>query len=178
MRKLSVLAALALAVFALTAGAVFAGYGNPPTRTPDPKVIPLLGKANVTLLQGIQQAAKYGAVIEAKYELDDSGALSLSTYTAKGFGAFYEVSASPITLPWKPSHDVIKAREDLVNSAVDLTILDQGGVTLAGAVRKALAKQPGTPYWAVPTLHAKQPVVGIYIRSTDGKSHHLFVPVR
>ena len=107
----------------------------------------------------------------------DSGALSLSTYTAKGFDAFHEVSGSPTGSSWKPSSETITAREDRVNSTVDLTILDQGSVTLAAADRRALAQQPGTAYWAVPTLQGKKPVVGVYIRSSDGKSHHLFIPV-
>jgi hypothetical protein len=168
---------ICLAVAALAAGASVAGYGSPPSRTPDAKAVPMLGAAKITLLQGINQAAKQGSVIEAKIELDDSGALSLSTYTAKGFDKFSEVSGSPTASSWKPSSDAITAREDLVNSAVDLTLLDQGTVTLAAAVQRALAQQPGTAYWAVPTLQGKKPVVGVYIRSSDGKSHHLFVPI-
>jgi hypothetical protein len=159
------------------AGSALAGYGSPPSRTPDAKAVPMLGSAKITLAQGIAQASKKGTVIEAKFELDDSGALSLSTYTAKGFDAFHEVSGSPTGSSWKPSSETITAREDLVNSAVDLTILDQGSATLASAVNKALAQQPGTAYWAVPTLQGKKPVVGVYIRSSDGKSHHLFIPI-
>ena len=49
---------------------------------------------------------------------------------------------------------------------------------LAAAVRQALSRQPGTPYWAVPTLHGKKAAIGIYIRSSDGKSHHIYVPVK
>ena len=64
-----------------------------------------------------------------------------------------------------------------MNSAVDLTILDQGSMLLASAVQRALAQQPGTAYWAVPTLKGKKPAVGVYIRSSDGKSRHLFIPV-
>src|SRR6266487_3882329 len=48
-------------------------------RTPDAKAVPLLGTAKISLLQGMVQA-NYGPVIEAKFELDDSGALSLSVY--------------------------------------------------------------------------------------------------
>ena len=177
MRKFVSAALLSLATLA-TAGSALAGYGNPPSRTPDSKAVPMLAKAKITLLQGIQQAAKHGAVIEAKFETDDSGALSLSTYTAKGFGNFFEVSASPTTTPWKPGQEKITGAEDLVNSAVDLTLLDQGSLSLSSAVQKAVAEQPGTAYWAVPTLQGKKPVVGVYIRSSDGKSHHLFIPVK
>ena len=162
----------------VVAGSAFAGYGNPPSRTPDDKAVPQIGKANTTLLQGIQEAAKHGAVIAAKFELDDSGALSLSTYTASGFTAFFEVSGPAQAAIWKPSADKITAREDLVNSTVDLTILDQGSIDLATAVQRALTKQPGFAYWAVPTLQNKQPVIGVYVLGRDGKSHHLFIPVR
>lgn len=175
MRTFVSAALLSLATLAL-AGSALGGYANPPSRTPDAKAVPMLANAKVTLLQGIQQAAKHGAVIEAKFELDDSGALSLSTYTAKGFN-FFEVSASPTTAPWKPGQEKIAGGDDLVNSTVDLTLLDEGGVSLASAVQQALAKEPGTAYWAVPTLQAKKPVVGVYIRSSDGKSHHLFIPL-
>jgi hypothetical protein len=177
MRRVLTTTVLSVAVL-LVVGSAQAGYANPPSRTPDAKAVPMVGQSKTTLLQGIQKAAKHGAVIEAKFELDDSGALSLSTYTAKGFGTFYEVSGPAKAAPWKPSAEKITGAEDLVNSAVDLTVLDQGSTTLAGAVQSALAKQPGTAYWAVPTLHAKQPVVGIYIVDSAGKSHHLYVPVK
>jgi hypothetical protein len=166
-----ILAALVVASSAL------AGYGSPPSRTPDAKAVPQIGNANTTLLQGIQEAAKNGAVIEAKFELDDSGVLSLSTYTAKGFTAFFEVSGPAKASVWKPAVDKITAREDLVNSTVDLTILDQGSVDLATAVQRALTKQPGFAYWAVPTLQNKQPVIGVYVLGRDGKSHHLIISV-
>jgi hypothetical protein len=177
MRKAATAAAACIAFFTVILSSAEAS--GPPSRTPDTKAIPMLSQAKVSLLQGITQTqAKYGHVIEAKFELDDSGALSLSIYAApKGYDVFKEVSGSPTAAPWKPSPEVITAREDLVNSAFDTTILQQGRVGLAAAVRHALAKQPGTAYWAVPTLHGKRPAIGIYIRSTDGKSHHVYVPV-
>src|SRR5438105_13499537 len=103
MRRALTTTPLAFAALAVVASAL-AGYGNPPTRTPDAKAVPMLGKTNTTLLQGIQAAAKHGAVIEAKFELDDSGALSLSTYTAKGFDAFFEVSGPAAAAVWKPGN--------------------------------------------------------------------------
>jgi hypothetical protein len=157
----------------------------PRSRTPDAKAVPLLGTAKVTLVQGIKQVqAKYGPAIEAKFELDDSGALSLSVYpAAKGlrndaeFNVFEEASGSPTGASWKASIEVFKDREHLTRSAFDLTIMQLSKIDLATAVQRALAKQPGTPYWAIPALQGKQPVIGVYIRSSDGKSHHLFVAV-
>src|SRR5262245_35581412 len=40
----------------------------------------VLAQSNVTLAQGITEAEKTGAVIEAKFELDDAKKLSLSLY--------------------------------------------------------------------------------------------------
>jgi hypothetical protein len=165
---------LATLVFA---GSALAGFGNPPSRTPDAKAVPIVVKSNTTLLQRIEQAAKHGAVIEAKFELDDSGALSLSTYTAKGFGNFFEVSGPAKAAVWKPGNDKITDPGDLVNSAVDLTLLDQGKIDLATAVQRAAAKQSGFVYWAVPTLKNKKPVVGVYVLDGGGKSHHLYIPL-
>jgi hypothetical protein len=172
------LTAVVLSFAALTLVLSSALASGPPSRTPDAKAVPLLGTAKVTLLQGIQQVqAKYGRVIESKFELDDSGALSLSVYGAKGYDVFTEVSGAPTSSPWKPSPEVIKGREDVVNSAFDLTILQQSTIGLATAVRRALAQQPGIAYWAIPTLRGKQPEIGVYVRSSDGKSHHVFIPV-
>jgi hypothetical protein len=178
MRRPVIASAVCLAALTTTLGSALAS--GPPSRTPDTKAVPLLSQAKVSLLQGIKQTqAKYGRVIEAKFELDDSGALSLSVYAApKGYDVFDEVSGPPTSASWKPSSEAIKAREDLVNSTFDLTIVQEGGIGLAAAVQRALAQQPGIAYWAVPTLHGKQPAIGVYIRSSDGKSHHLFIPVR
>jgi protein-disulfide isomerase len=172
------LSAVVLSLAALTIVLSSALASGPPSRTPDAKAVPVLGTAKVSLLQGIKQVqAKYGRVIEAKFELDDSGALSLSVYPAKGFDVFKEVSGPATASPWKPSVEVIKAREDVVNSTFDLTILQQSSIGLATAVQRALAQQKGIAYWAIPTLHVRQPAIGVYIRSSDGKSHHLFIPV-
>jgi len=158
---------------------------SPPRRTPDAKAVPLLGTAKISLVQGIKLVqAKYGPVIEAKFELDDSGALSLSVYpVTKGlrtnaeFNVFKEVSGPAAKSPWKQSVEVFKDREHLTRSSFDLTIMQLGSINLATAVQRALAEQPGIAYWAIPTLNGKQPAIGVYIRSSDGKSHHLFIPV-
>jgi hypothetical protein len=169
---------LAVVGVLVTAGAALAAYGNPPSRTPDPAAPPVIAKAKTTMLQGIRQAEKSGPVIEAKYEVD-GGVLNLSTYVSKkGFDSFAEI-AGPVTTPsWKPASNAITDRGDLVNSVVDLTILNQAKIDLATAVQQALTKQPGTAYWAVPTLQNKQPVVGVYIVDKSGKSHHLYIPLR
>ena len=182
MRRIVTATMLSAAVCGITLGAALAA--GPPSRTPDAKAVPLLGKAKITLAQGITQVgAKYGPAIEAKFELDDSGALSLSVYpAAKGlkndaeFNVFEEASGSPTGSTWKPSLEVFKDREHLTRSAFDLTLMQESKISLATAVQRALAKQPGIAYWAIPTLQSKKPVIGVYIRSSDGKSHHLLIP--
>jgi hypothetical protein len=180
-----VLPAIIVSVTALIVVVGSALAGGPPSRTPDAKAVPLLDDAHVTLIKGIRQVeAKYGPAIEAKFELDDSGALSLSIYpAAKGlkpdaeFNVFEEASGSPLGSVWKPSLEVFKDREHLTRSAFDLTIMQQSKIGLATAVQRALTKQPGIAYWAIPALNGKKPVIGVYIRSNDGKSHHLLIPV-
>jgi hypothetical protein len=182
MHRTLTLSVLSLAALSLVLSSALA---SPPGRTPDAKAVPLLSTAKISLLQGINRVqAKYGAVIEAKFELDDSGALSLSVYpVTKGlrtnaeFNVFQEVSGPAAKSPWKQSVEVFKDREHLTRSSFDLTIMQEGKINLATAVQRALAVQPGIAYWAIPVLQGRQPEVGVYIRSTDGKSHHLLIPL-
>jgi hypothetical protein len=174
---------LSLATLAIALSSALAS--GPPQRTPDAKAVPLLGTAKISLLQGINKVqAKFGPVIEAKFELDDSGALSLSVYpVTKGlrtnaeFNVFEEAAGPATASPWKPSIEVFKDREHLTRSSFDLTVMQLSSINLATAVQRALAQQKGIAYWAIPTLQGKKTVIGVYIRSSDGKSHHLFVPV-
>jgi len=183
MKRALISAVVALAGGVTLLAAAFASGGEN-VRTPDAKAVPQLSDAKITLVQGIKQVeAKYGPAIEAKFELDDSGALSLSVYpAAKGlkndaeFNVFEEASGPAAASPWKPSIEVFKDAEHLTRSAFDLTLMQQSKLSLARAVQRALAQQPGTAYWAVPILRGKKPAIGIYIRSDDGKSHHLVIP--
>ena len=67
---------------------------------------------------------------------------------------------------------MFKDREHLTRSSFDLTVMQESSISLATAVQRAPAKQRGIAYWAIPTLQGKKPVIGVYIRSSDGKSHH------
>src|SRR6266540_2523980 len=160
MRRSLTAVVLALAVGAIVLSSALAS--GPPQRTPDAKAVPLLGTAKVTLVQGIKQVqAKYGPVIEAKFELDDSGALSLSVYpvtkslrTNAEFNVFEEAAGPATASPWKPSIEVFKDREHLTRSSFDLTIMQLSSINLATAVQRALAQ------YAIPTLQGKKPVIG------------------
>jgi hypothetical protein len=181
-RKVLTVSIVSVAALSAVIGSALAG--GPPSRTPDAKAVPLLDEAKITLAQGIRQVqAKYGPAIEAKFELDDSGDLSLSVYpAAKGlkndaeFNVFEEASGPAAAAPWKFSIEVFKDREHLTRSAFDLTLMQESKISLVTAVQRALAKQPGIAYWAIPALKGKKPVIGVYVRSSDGKSHHLLIP--
>jgi hypothetical protein len=123
--------------------------------------------------------AQYGPTIEAKYELDDSGALSLSVYPASKGGAldaernlFEEASAAPAA-PWSPGLEVFHDQEHLTRSARDLTLVQLGRVPLAEVV--AEAGEHGTVYWAIPTIQEGRAGYGVYLLDARRKSQYLFV---
>ena len=153
-------------------------------RTPDAKAVPQLPNAKITLVQGIKQVeAKYGPAIEAKFELDDEGALSLSVYpAAKGlkndaeFNVFEEASgpaaASPVEavdrgLQGPRAPDALRLRPH-----ADAAEQDQPRDRRPASTRQAARDRVlGDP---VPA--GKKPAIGVYIRSSDGKSHRLVIP--
>src|SRR5262249_11711419 len=126
-----------------------------------------------------------GSTIEAKFELDDAGKLSLSIYTVgKGIdkdaerNTFQELSGDPTVTTWKPSVETFKVpdEEHLTRSARDLTIVQLAGSTLRGAVAIAEDAFPGGfVYWAIPTIRDTQPGYGVYVYAANKTVHYLFV---
>src|SRR5678816_3460853 len=123
------------------------------------------------MAQGLAQSASTGAVIEAKFELDDEGNLSLSTYP---IGApiendserskFQELAGDPTVSPWKPALEPFHDLEHLTRSSRGLTLVQTAKLSLRDAVAKADAKFPGGfVYWAIPTRRGTQSGYGIYI---------------
>ena len=96
-----------------------------------------LGKSKLTVLDGVRQAAKGGAVpISAKFELED-GKLSLSVYTAdKGLSVIpeknvlQELSGSPVAEKWAPSVEVFKDVPHVSRSSQQLTLMALGKASL------------------------------------------------
>src|SRR5260221_8650797 len=93
--------------------------GAPAARADDSKdaqaLLDALGKTKHSLVEGMRQAAKAGAMpSSAKFEMED-GKLSLSVYTAgKGLSVpaeqnvLQEVSGSPEAAKWEPKTEVFK----------------------------------------------------------------------
>ena len=151
--------------------------GRRPELGNDPMVV---FQAKTTMGQGLEQAAKTGAVIEAKYELGDDGKLSLSTYP---IGAplemdserskFQELAGDPTQAAWNPKLEVFHDEEHLKRSSRDLTLTQLGSVSLAGAVAQESAR--GFVYWACPTVHGGHAGFGIYAIDRNGKNTYAFV---
>src|SRR5437762_13118998 len=97
-----------------------------------------LGKSKLTVLDGVRQAAKGGAVpISAKFELED-GKLSLSVYTAeKGLSVpadhnvLQELSGSPEEEKWAPKTEVFKDVAHVARSSEQLTLMALSKSSLA-----------------------------------------------
>jgi hypothetical protein len=126
----------------------------------------MLDKAKITLVDGIKQVeAKYGPAIEAKFELDDSGALSLSVYpAAKGlkydaeFNTFEEASGPAASSPWKPSIEVFKDAEHRL-ARLDLTLMQQTA-NLAAVRRAPRSNRESRTGRSLPA--GRKPVIGVH----------------
>ena len=134
----------------------------------------------ITMGQALAQTeAQNGVTIEAKFELDDAGKLSLSVYPAGQpvtFDAernvFQEASADPTASPWTPSLDVFHDQEHLTRSARDLTLVQLSRRTLRDVV--ARVEPSGRVYWAIPTIQEGRAGYGVYLLR-DGVSHYVFI---
>src|SRR5438046_1986384 len=106
------------------------------------------------MAQGLAIAAQKGAVIEAKFELDHDGKLSLSTYPlGKAFSVdaernvFRELAGDPTKTTFSGTMEVFSDREHLLRSARDLTLMQLSTRTLATAV--SMASSEGKVFWAI-----------------------------
>lgn len=120
-----------------------------------------------------------GATIEAKFELDDSGKLSLSVYPLgkplnldSERNVFQELSGDPTASPWQPSLDVFHDQEHLTRSSRDLTLVQLSTISVRDAV--AEVEEYGTVYWAIPTVQAGRAGYGTYVLH-ESQSVYTFV---
>ncbi len=148
-------------------------------RTPELKDPHDFLASKISLADGIAQAAKTGPVIEAKFEPDDSGNLSLSAYPVKSLAldaernVFQELSGDPTATPWAPGLDTFSDFEHLTRSSRDLTLVQLSSLQLADAVGEVVASG-GNPYWAIPTIQEGRAGFGIWALY-DNQPYYQFV---
>ena len=129
--------------------------------------------------------ATHGPSIEAKFELDHDGKLSLSIYpVGKGIdvdperNSFFELAGDPTVMPFHPTLTEFQVpdEEHLTRSARDLTLVQTSSLSLLAAVQKVEGRYPGGfVYWAIPTRRGTRAGYGIYVLAADGTVHYLFV---
>jgi hypothetical protein len=144
----------------------------------DADTVSRLSQSKHTLVQGIRQAAKaHGAPISAKFEFED-GKFWLSVYTAKDgiardaeHNTLIELKGEPNTANWNPAIEVFEDKAHLTRSAMQLTLLQQSKLDLAGLIERAAKSEKGTPYSAIPAVKDGKPVLVVKFAVADGSSH-------
>jgi len=142
-----------------------------------------LGKSKLTVLDGVRQAGKGGAVpISAKFELED-GKLSLSVYTAgKGLSVppeqnvLQELSGSPEGEKWTPNVEVFKDVPHVARSSAQLTLMALGKSSLADIIGRAQKAQSGTVFSVTPMIRDRTAVTEVLI-SDHGKVQKVLQPL-
>jgi len=165
-----------------------AGPGTGATDARGPELgddLTVMRTATITMSQALAMVEdEYGPPIEAKFELDDSGQLSLSVYPASDLAAsaehnaFVELAGDPTGSAWQPERSTfaVPDEEHLTRAARDLTLVQTAGITLRAAVTQAEAAIPGgIVYWAIPTRRGTQSGYGIYVLDSEDQPHYLFV---
>jgi hypothetical protein len=133
--------------------------------------------SKITMADALAQAAQTGPVIEAKFEPDDSGNLSLSTYPVGKPLAVYptdnilqELSGDPTVTPWTPGLEQFHDFEHLATSTRDLTLRQLSSVSIADAVND-VAEDGAIVYWAVPTIQEGRAGYGVWALYDATKKH-------
>src|SRR5881392_1980740 len=142
-----------------------------------------LGKSKLTVLDGVRQAAKGGAVpISAKFELED-GKLSLSVYTAaKGLSVppehnvLQELSGSPEGEKWTPNVEVFKDVPHVARSSEQLTLMALGKASLTTIIARVQKTQSGTVFSLTPVISNHRAVAEVLV-ADDGKVKKVLQPL-
>ena len=177
---LSVSAILVVTIFGLVAAMPFA---NAEDSKETKALLEALGKSKRTLIDGVRQAAKGGAVaISAKFELED-GKLSLSVYTAeKGLSVppeqnvLQELSGSPEQDKWEPTVEVFKDVPHVARSSQQLTLMALGKSSLANIIARARKTQSGAVFSVTPVIRNHKPVAEVLV-ADKGKVKKLMQPL-
>src|SRR5262245_8833061 len=128
----------------------------------------------ISMSAGLAQAAQTGPVIEAKFEPDDSGNLSLSIYPVKALNldgernVFQELSGDPTKTPWQTSLDTFHDFEHLTRSTRDLTLRQLSAFSIEQVVHE-VEEDGAKVYWAVPTIQEGRAGYGVWALYGTGK---------
>jgi hypothetical protein len=127
-------------IAAVLAVAIFTGLAHG-AGSVDADTTSRLSQSQLTLVEGIRQAAKtQGAPISAKFEFED-GKFWLSVYAAKaGMAAdaehntLTELKGEANAPAWKPNVEVFEDKEHLSRAAMQLSVLQLSTMDLAAIV--------------------------------------------
>src|SRR5467141_1471345 len=183
MKRRSVLTASAMLVATMFGLIAAAPVANADDSKDTKALLEALGKTKHTLIDGVRQAAKGGAVaISAKFELED-GKLSLSVYTAgKGLSVppeqnvLQELSGSPEGKKWTPHVEVFKDVPHVARSSAQLTLMALGKSSLADIIARAQKAQSGTVFSVTPVIRNHQAVTEVLI-SDNGNVQKVLQPL-
>jgi hypothetical protein len=176
-------AAAALVLAALMVGIV--GTASRSAEENEGALLSRLKDRKHSLVDGIRQSEKEnGVAISAKFEMKGE-TLMLSVYTARaGLGKdaehneLIELIGDGAKATWTPEIEVFEDKQHLTRSAMQLTLVQLSKLTLADAVKKAEAAQPGIVYSVIPAVKDGQPVFNAVVATAEGKSVHLTVDGR
>ncbi|MGE5183878.1 MAG: hypothetical protein ACM31C_17530 [Acidobacteriota bacterium] len=141
--------------------------------------------SKISMHDALVQATKTGPVIEAKFEPDDSGKLSLSTYPVGKPLSVYptdnvlqELAGDPTATPWAPSLAPFHDFEHLCTSTRDLTLRQLSAVSIEDSV-DAVAEDGAIVYWTVPTIQEGRAGYGVWAlydaNAKDARGAYTFV---
>ena len=175
-------------VLSLTVVLLMTMFGVMPVASADDSkdakaLLEALGKSKHTLIDGVRQTAKGGAVpISAKFELED-GKLSLSVYTAeKGLSVpaeknvLQELSGSPEGDKWTPNVEVFKDVPHVARSSEQLTLMALGKASLTNIIARVQKTQSGTVFSVTPVIRNHRAVAEVLV-ADDGKVKKVLQPL-
>jgi len=124
----------------------------------------LLPKSRLTLADGIRQAEKsHGSAVSAKFELDGTGRLMLSVYTAgKGLdldaehNVLEELIGSPAGEVWTPEVEVFEDVPHVARAAQQHALMALSPFSLGEAAERMLKVEGGTLLSIIPVLRGRR----------------------
>ena len=124
-------------------------------------------KSTITMTQGLAQAAQQGPIIEAKFEPDHDGKLSLSTYPVPSLSldsernTFNELAGGVEAAPWTPAMETFHDFEHLVRSSRDLTLRQLSSYGIEELVAE-VENDGAHVYWTIPTIQEGRAGYGVW----------------